>query len=65
MKWHTLSDGSLRSDCGRFDILNAYRGTWVLVDAEAGTVQRYDRSALAVLAATVRKNAKAKKVATC
>ena len=54
MTWHTLSDGSLRSACGRWDIFSTpsrpdgFR--WLLVDAERGTVERF----VMLTAATVK-----------
>lgn len=45
MNWFTLSDGSLRSTCGRWDILHTPRREdgfrWALIDAERGTVERF------------------------
>lgn len=45
MTWHTLSDGSLRSACGRWDIFHTPRREdgfrWLLVDAERGTTERF------------------------
>lgn len=45
MTWHTLSDGSLRSACGRWDIFSTPHRPdgfrWVLADAERGTTERF------------------------
>jgi hypothetical protein len=51
MTWLVLSDGSARSACGRFDVLRGDPGDWVLVDAEAGTVRRFDTAAAAKVVA--------------
>lgn len=54
MTWQTLSDGSLRSACGRFDVLSTPNRSdgfrWLLVDAERGTVERF----VILTAATVK-----------
>ena len=49
MTWHIVSPDYLRSACGRFDLFKGYdRGDgrrWVLIDAERGTVRRFEGAA--------------------
>lgn len=51
MTWEIVSDTFLRSKCGRFDLMLGHdRGDgrrWVLIDAELGTVRRFDCTAAA------------------